>query len=168
MHETYFFRDWPQLKQLQQRMLPERIRAAEAGSRGLRLLSAGCATGEEAYSLATLALEALEQRSQAVRMRDNILVPAPDRSLHILGLMRARHLSRRNAAFITMAQVYRLSGNFPPPMIAGSIQFRARPKPGNVRSRARSAISSRFVGATSSSACRPARPSSTLRHAAMC
>jgi chemotaxis protein methyltransferase CheR len=90
VHETYFFRDWPQLKQLQQRMLPERIRAAEAGSRCLRLLSAGCATGEEAYSLAMLALEALEQRSQAVRMRDNILVPAPDWSLHILGTDLAR------------------------------------------------------------------------------
>jgi chemotaxis protein methyltransferase CheR len=90
VHETYFFRDWPQFKQLQQRILPELIRAAEASSRCLRLLSAGCATGEEAYSLAMLALEALEQRSHAVRMRDNILVPAPDWSLQILGTDLAR------------------------------------------------------------------------------
>src|ERR1700686_1634382 len=32
VHETYFFRDWPQFKQLQQRILPEWIRAGEAGS----------------------------------------------------------------------------------------------------------------------------------------
>lgn len=49
--ETYFFREPAQLAALVEIALPERLRASEAG-RPLRLLSAGCSSGEEAYSLA--------------------------------------------------------------------------------------------------------------------
>jgi chemotaxis protein methyltransferase CheR len=54
--ETYFFRSPEQFAQVRERMLPAILR--EAGRRTLRFWSAGCATGEEAYSLAILALEA--------------------------------------------------------------------------------------------------------------
>jgi chemotaxis protein methyltransferase CheR len=57
--ETYFFRDLPQLSVLRERVLPECI-ARSRNSRQLRLWSAGCSSGEEAYTLVIIAWEALE------------------------------------------------------------------------------------------------------------
>lgn len=51
--ETYFFRNRPQFAALEQHILPELI-AQRRDSRRLRIWSAGCATGEEPYSLAIL------------------------------------------------------------------------------------------------------------------
>lgn len=48
--ETYFFRHSDQFRAFEEVALPERL-SARARSRKLRLLSAGCASGEEAYSL---------------------------------------------------------------------------------------------------------------------
>ena len=48
--ETYFFRNADQFNAFAEVVLPERL-AANAASRRLRFLSAGCASGEEAYSL---------------------------------------------------------------------------------------------------------------------
>lgn len=56
--ETYFFRNLEQFRAFAEVALPERIRARSA-QRTLRLLSAGCASGEEAYSLAMLVGEQL-------------------------------------------------------------------------------------------------------------
>ncbi|MEU4428200.1 CheR family methyltransferase [Actinoplanes sp. NPDC024001] len=55
--ETYFFRHGDQFRVLSDRVLPERIEA-RAGQRVLRLLSVGCSSGEEAYSLAIMAVRA--------------------------------------------------------------------------------------------------------------
>ena len=54
--ETYFFRDADQFRALAETALPARIRV-HAADRRLRLLSAGCASGEEVYSLAILLCE---------------------------------------------------------------------------------------------------------------
>jgi len=54
--ETYFFRHVDQFLALREVALPERL-SARAASRSLRLLSAGCASGEEPYSLAILLRE---------------------------------------------------------------------------------------------------------------
>jgi chemotaxis protein methyltransferase CheR len=51
--ETYFFRDVHQLDAIAKTVLPEII-ARRGPDHVLRLWSAGCATGEEAYSLAML------------------------------------------------------------------------------------------------------------------
>jgi chemotaxis protein methyltransferase CheR len=51
--ETHFFRNRPQFEALERHILPELIRQRRP-SRRLRLWSAGCATGEEPYSLAIL------------------------------------------------------------------------------------------------------------------
>jgi chemotaxis protein methyltransferase CheR len=56
--ETYFFRDAAQFRALRQVVLPDRLRA-RANARELRVLSAGCASGEEPYSLAMMIREAL-------------------------------------------------------------------------------------------------------------
>jgi len=59
VQETHFFRNVPQMLALQTRVLPELLRHAERGDRRLRFWSAGCSTGEEAYSLAVLLRELL-------------------------------------------------------------------------------------------------------------
>ena len=57
--ETYFFRG-PQLEEIRQHLLPRMIECRrQERSRSLRILSAGCATGEEAYSVVMLLSEAL-------------------------------------------------------------------------------------------------------------
>jgi chemotaxis protein methyltransferase CheR len=54
--ETYFFRNIEQFRALAEVALPERMRIART-PRVLRLLSAGCSSGEEAYSLAIVTSE---------------------------------------------------------------------------------------------------------------
>ena len=56
---TEFFRDPAVWSDLRERVLPELITTARARDRHLRVWSAGCATGEEPYSLAMLLCEAL-------------------------------------------------------------------------------------------------------------
>jgi chemotaxis protein methyltransferase CheR len=54
--ETYFFRQEYQLRAFQSELLP-RLEEANARSRRLVVWSAGCSTGEEAYTLAALIIE---------------------------------------------------------------------------------------------------------------
>jgi chemotaxis protein methyltransferase CheR len=57
-NETYFFRNPPQLKALENQLLPEIVTAkAKIGFRKLRVWSAGSSSGEEAYTLAMLLME---------------------------------------------------------------------------------------------------------------
>lgn len=54
-NETYFFRESFQLKAFTDEIIPELIKAkGSTGSRSLRIWSAGCSTGEEAYTIAML------------------------------------------------------------------------------------------------------------------
>jgi chemotaxis protein methyltransferase CheR len=59
--ETYFFRYWDHFRAFAEVVLPERV-AALRDRRRLRILSAGCASGEEAYSLAMLVRDHLPER----------------------------------------------------------------------------------------------------------
>jgi chemotaxis protein methyltransferase CheR len=52
-NETYFYREPAQLRALEREILPV-LERERRGQRRLRVLSAGCATGEEAYTLAAL------------------------------------------------------------------------------------------------------------------
>lgn len=54
--ETYFFRNIDQINAYAELALPERLQASETGG-PVRILSAGCASGEEPYSLAIAARE---------------------------------------------------------------------------------------------------------------
>jgi chemotaxis protein methyltransferase CheR len=51
VNETYFFRNIEQFRALAEVAIPARMRAGDP-RRGLRVLSVGCSTGEEVYSLA--------------------------------------------------------------------------------------------------------------------
>jgi chemotaxis protein methyltransferase CheR len=52
--ETYFFRDEKMFELLESRIFPELIQKRRDGGRFLRIWSAGCATGEEPYSIAIM------------------------------------------------------------------------------------------------------------------
>jgi chemotaxis protein methyltransferase CheR len=58
INETYFFRYWDHFRAFFERVLEERVRVRRPAQK-LRILSAGCASGEEAYSLAILIREHL-------------------------------------------------------------------------------------------------------------
>ena len=55
--ETYFFRNYEQFNALREVVLPERVCVRRENV--LRFLSAGCSTGEEAYSIAIIAREVI-------------------------------------------------------------------------------------------------------------
>ncbi len=60
VHETYFYRDERQLEQFRRDLLPAMIRKRIAeGRMTLRLWSAACSTGEEAYTLAIIVSDVL-------------------------------------------------------------------------------------------------------------
>jgi len=73
--ETYFFRNIDQFHALRECVLPERIDAC-ATRRCLRILSAGCASGEEAYSIAMTLRDVLASRSCELSIRAVDLNPA--------------------------------------------------------------------------------------------
>jgi chemotaxis protein methyltransferase CheR len=57
-NETYFFRESSQLLAFRDHVLPElKKQKSETGEKRIRILSAGCSTGEEVYTLAILAFE---------------------------------------------------------------------------------------------------------------
>ena len=60
--ETHFFRNPPQIRALRAHVLPELLRQAQA-TKKLRIWSAGCSTGEEAYTLAMLLRELLPEQA---------------------------------------------------------------------------------------------------------
>jgi chemotaxis protein methyltransferase CheR len=66
--ETYFFRNNDQFRAFKDLVLPRRI-AAQSASRTLNILSAGCASGEEAYSIAMTTLGSLPDPSWTLSLR---------------------------------------------------------------------------------------------------
>jgi chemotaxis protein methyltransferase CheR len=73
--ETYFFRNIDQFQALTDVALPDRRRAQSAHKR-LQILSAGCASGEEAFSLAIMVRRAIPDRSWHVSIRAVDVNPA--------------------------------------------------------------------------------------------
>ena len=66
--ETYFFRNNEQFRALAEIVLPERMREQSTPKR-LRLLSAGCSSGEEAYSIAIMVRETILDPSWTISIR---------------------------------------------------------------------------------------------------
>ncbi|HSV52030.1 MAG TPA: CheR family methyltransferase [Burkholderiaceae bacterium] len=73
--ETYFFRNIDQFHALAGAALPHRLQA-RAGQGRLQVLSAGCASGEEAYTIAMLARQALSGSSWQIAIRAVDVNPA--------------------------------------------------------------------------------------------
>ncbi len=96
VHETFFFRDRAQMTLLREIVLPRLVEDAErSGRRALRLWSAGCATGEEPYSLAIMALEAMREIGAASATPSGGLLPAAGWTLSVLGTDIARPVLTR-------------------------------------------------------------------------
>jgi chemotaxis protein methyltransferase CheR len=85
VHETFFHRDRSQLELLRGILRDSIAAAAGKGRHSLRLWSAGCATGEEAYTLAILALLALRDAGFAADARDGGIVCRPPWQIDVLG-----------------------------------------------------------------------------------
>ncbi|MBI2891567.1 MAG: protein-glutamate O-methyltransferase CheR [Nitrospirae bacterium] len=83
--ETYFFREVSQLKALAEEILPDILQRKRSRERVVRIWSAGCATGEEPYSIAMVLLE--DGRTEAWR-REIIANDISKRALQVsrLGL----------------------------------------------------------------------------------
>lgn len=104
-HETFFFRDVMQLDPLLEEFLPELIKQRAKQDKKLRIWSAACATGEEVYTLAIIALQALAAAGHAsfnshdgFRLRD-------DWRLEVLGTDISRQAVR-----VSRAGAYQESG----------------------------------------------------------
>lgn len=111
VNETYFFREPEQINLFVQQVLPQLLSLAE--KRPLRILSAGCSSGEEPYSLAMAILEAHGEQTL-----ERIAIDAGDVDLNILAKAREAIYSAfsfrgmqdeiRNHYFSAEGQAYRL------------------------------------------------------------
>jgi chemotaxis protein methyltransferase CheR len=75
VNETYFFRNPDQFRAMMHNVLPSRM-AARAGLRHIRVLSAGCASGEEAYSISIILRENILDPSWTISIRAVDISPA--------------------------------------------------------------------------------------------
>jgi chemotaxis protein methyltransferase CheR len=102
--ETYFFRNTAQIKAFTDHLLPDTIRRQEGRMfRRLKLWSAGCASGEEAYTLAILLLEALGP--EAAQWQPQIL--ATDIDLGSIAQAEAGHYTGRAVSRVPRALLSR-------------------------------------------------------------
>ncbi len=102
IQETHFLRNPPQMQALRSQVLPELISAAQAGGRRLRIWSAGCSTGEEAYTLALLLRELLPSTKGW-----DVRVLATDLSEGALAAARTRTYGERAVQLVSPAQLRR-------------------------------------------------------------
>ncbi|MGZ4638665.1 MAG: CheR family methyltransferase [Actinomycetes bacterium] len=70
VQETYFFRNLPQMDALRRRILPDLLRRTARRERPLTIWSAGCSSGEEAYTLAMLVQDLVPRPSHGAGLRD--------------------------------------------------------------------------------------------------
>jgi chemotaxis protein methyltransferase CheR len=62
VNETYFFRDYPQLRNFAEEVLPMMVRMKkENNDRNIKIWSAACSTGEEPYTLSIILQEMLDE-----------------------------------------------------------------------------------------------------------
>lgn len=119
--ETYFFRHTDQFRALREVALPERL-SARAASRQLRLLSAGCASGEEAYSLAIVLREqvldpSFESFVYGIDLNSDSLAKA-ERGVYGAWSLRETPESARQRWFVNEGREYRLK-----PELRHSVRF---------------------------------------------
>ena len=100
VHETYFMRDPEQIDALRYGALPEIIaHAKESATPTLRMWSAACSSGEEAFSLAFLALDALADANEVTfDASGEICFHARKWKIHILATDLSRKMLRNAAA----------------------------------------------------------------------
>ncbi|MFZ4579280.1 MAG: CheR family methyltransferase [Myxococcota bacterium] len=104
IHHSEFFRDPLAFALLEQRVLPDMLEAQRAsGGRELRVWSAGCAAGQEAYSVTLLLMELSASREERPRFR----VFATDSSEEHLARARQGRYSEADLRHVRLAQLRR-------------------------------------------------------------
>lgn len=88
INETYFFREYPQLKCFAEEVIPEIIKKKTV--KHLKIWSAGCSTGEEPYTLAIILKEMLEGTGFTFQ------VDATDINSRVIEYARKRLYTRRS------------------------------------------------------------------------
>ena len=130
VNETSFFRNKEHFKAIYQEVFP-RLYRRKASTRHLRFWSAGCSSGQEAYSLAMLMIEFLEQQGEKVSTRLNdplawqIEIVATDISEKILQagrLGRFRQEDLRGLEETRLARFFRPVGADTDPLDAAQAQ----------------------------------------------
>jgi chemotaxis protein methyltransferase CheR len=104
--ETYFFRHNEQLRALAEAVIVPRV--ARGGTKVLRLLSAGCASGEEPYSMAMTAREIIADPSWKIEIDAVDLNPA---ALEKAGRARYSSWALRDTPAEMRRQWFRAEGN---------------------------------------------------------
>ncbi len=99
VQETSFFRNAPQMEALRRVVLPELLRRAAMQGRPFLAWSAGCATGEEPYSVAMMALEV----RSALRIDVEIRVLGTDVSAAALDAARVATYAGRTLSAVPAA-----------------------------------------------------------------
>jgi len=104
VHHSELFRDPLTFALLEQRVLPTLVahQAADGGG-PLRIWSAGCAAGQEAYSLAILLLELAERRQTRIPFR----IFATDKSAHQIARAQAGCYSEHSLEKVRLGQLQR-------------------------------------------------------------
>jgi chemotaxis protein methyltransferase CheR len=89
VHETYFFRHPEQLRHLAEVLLPRLLQARlDTGSRELRIWCAGCASGEEVYTLALILRTAIAKSALPETQAWNATILGTDLSPSMVELAR--------------------------------------------------------------------------------
>jgi len=99
---TNFFRDPKAFKVLEEEIIPKLFEGKAAGA-AVRVWSAGCSTGEEAYSLAIL----LQERMEALKQSYTVQVFATDMDSRAIAAARAGHFPASIAADISPERLAR-------------------------------------------------------------
>lgn len=99
IHETYFFRDPGQLAFIGSQVLDRLVESAKrCGRFEIRCWSAGCSTGEEAYSLAIMIVVALKEAGEAEVSPFGAIHVNPKWRISVLGTDLSRLVLRRARA----------------------------------------------------------------------
>jgi len=127
---TQFFRDPKVFAHLAERMLPDLIESARREGRELRVWSAGCSSGEEAYSLAIVLAEALGDEAVAVRVFATDVDPAAiafaRRGLYPQGALKSVPVPLRDRYFVKSDEGYEVVRRLRALMIFGEHDLGAR------------------------------------------
>lgn len=117
-HETYFFRERAHLNALEDVVIPALVqkKKQQGGIKKIALWSAACATGEEAYTLAMLALNTLVRLGVAHETTAGHVVLPADWKLEILGTDISRQAIRiaREATYTQRREGLSSFRQFPP------------------------------------------------------
>ncbi len=89
IHETRFFRHQPSIDVLEQVILPE-LFAAEPQRNKLQIWSAGCSTGEEAYTLGMVADQFIRQPEPQTQQSRNCYIAVMGMDISVPALVTAR------------------------------------------------------------------------------